>query len=530
MDRLACVDLPAFPLQLLLRGRPEWSEPPVPPVAVVDKDGPQGRILWVNETAYRTRILPGQRYAAALSLSGDLRAEVVGARTLAEGVEAVVALLREFTPSVEPDEDEPGTFWLDASGLARIFRSASRWAGAIEASLDEAGFRGGIAVGFSRFGTYAVARAERRVVLFRSPEEETATARRVPLDRLGLDPPLRDALDKLGVRTLGRFLDLPHDGVRGRFGEEAWRLHRMAAGRMWQPLEPLVPDEPLARSAELEAPDGDSQRLLFRIKRLLDPLLDLLDERGSGVRELRVGFVLDRREARGSRGAARWDETIRPAEPTADGAQLMDLIRLRLEAIDLDAGVVELELEVEEDLVPADQMRLWNENTKRDPKAAARALARLVAELGEGAVAHARLHEGHMPEAGYLWEPLAPGTAGGATRPRAAAGARRSEATAESGAASPPAPPPGVPLVRRILPKPRPLPPRSHHLRDDGWLIHGSDHGAVSRLVGPFVVSGGWWRQSVHREYHFAETQRGDILWVYFDRRRRRWFLHGQVE
>ena len=85
-------------------------------------------------------------------------------------------------------------------------------------------------------------------------------------------------------------------------------------------------------------------------------------------------------------------------------------------------------------------------------------------------------------------------------------------------------------MVRRILKRARPLPPRSHHLRDDGWLIHGSDHGAVARLVGPFVVSGGWWRTAVHREYHFAETQRGDILWVYFDRRRRRWFLHGQIE
>jgi protein ImuB len=34
----------------------------------------------------------------------------------------------------------------------------------------------------------------------------------------------------------------------------------------------------------------------------------------------------------------------------------------------------------------------------------------------------------------------------------------------------------------------------------------------------------------VHREYHFAETHRGDCLWVYYDRARRRWFQHGAVE
>jgi len=34
----------------------------------------------------------------------------------------------------------------------------------------------------------------------------------------------------------------------------------------------------------------------------------------------------------------------------------------------------------------------------------------------------------------------------------------------------------------------------------------------------------------VHREYYFAETRRGNLLWVYHDRLRRRWFLHGVVE
>jgi len=48
-------------------------------------------------------------------------------------------------------------------------------------------------------------------------------------------------------------------------------------------------------------------------------------------------------------------------------------------------------------------------------------------------------------------------------------------------------------------------------------------------MIGPYVVSGGWWARPVHREYHFAETLRGDLLWVYYDRQRRRWFLQGEV-
>ena len=66
MDRMACIDLPAFPLQLLLRRHPEWREHPA---AVVDADKPQGVILWVNEHARSMRIRPGMRYAAGLSLA-----------------------------------------------------------------------------------------------------------------------------------------------------------------------------------------------------------------------------------------------------------------------------------------------------------------------------------------------------------------------------------------------------------------------------------------------------------------------------
>ena len=50
------------------------------------------------------------------------------------------------------------------------------------------------------------------------------------------------------------------------------------------------------------------------------------------------------------------------------------------------------------------------------------------------------------------------------------------------------------------------------------------------RVHGPYSVAGGWWVREVHREYHYVRTRHGGWLWVYFDRRRRTWFLHGVVE
>ena len=69
----------------------------------------------------------------------------------------------------------------------------------------------------------------------------------------------------------------------------------------------------------------------------------------------------------------------------------------------------------------------------------------------------------------------------------------------------------------------------ARQLRDDGWLIRGPQYGAVTHTAGPYLVNGGWWLKEVQREYQFVLTRRGELLWVYQDKRRRRWFLHGQV-
>ena len=61
MERLACVDLPEFPLQLLLSRHPEWKRLPA---AVVAQDKPQGEILMVSPEARAAGVLPGMRYAA----------------------------------------------------------------------------------------------------------------------------------------------------------------------------------------------------------------------------------------------------------------------------------------------------------------------------------------------------------------------------------------------------------------------------------------------------------------------------------
>ena len=591
---MACVELPAFPLQLLLQRHPDWSGRPV---AVVDRDKPQGVILWVNEHARACRIRSGMRYGAGLSLARSLHAGEVPPAEIERGVAALADRLRRFSPDVEPSRDEPGIFWLNASGLSHLYASPRRWAEAVVDAVRACGFQGAIAVGFTRFGTYAIARtvtpetartagtaAARRasatpqfqaaaetarppgtaagvsvagttgtanasgsalpavgqvVAVLRDPAAERVLAGEAPLERLGLDPALRDSLQKLGIETVRAFLRLPPAGIRRRFGPDAERLHRLAAGDLWVPLQPLRVRDPLVARHDFDDPETDVSRLLFAVERLLNRVLARIAARSERLAALTLHLRLDRTGAKSGqvRGEAGDElsgsldvldrtgtqtEQIRPAAPTLDAAQLLGLVRLRLEALALGAGVTGLRVTARAVRTAAAQQGLFVERPPRDLAAANRALARVRAEFGDDVVVRARLAEAHLPEAQFVWEPLE-------SAPRPAPGSRSASARPASAPRSASGDVSCRPLVRRIYACPIPLPPRPRH-EPDGWLLRGGETGHVENLAGPHLISGGWWRSAVHREYYFARMRDGDLLWIYYDRPRRRWCWQGRVE
>jgi protein ImuB len=522
VDQTACIDLPSFPLQLLLRKHPDWREHPA---AVVEADTPQGTILWINEKARVAGIRTGMRYAAGLSLAAGLRAAVVTPKGIDDEVAQLAELLRRFTPFVEPGEDEPGVFWLDAKGLERLFGSLSEWASSLHAELVRAGFVASIAVGFDRFAVYAVAKDRRKgdnkgdtplfpdklpgyrlsekqgsvpfVHVFKNAAAERAAAREVRLDRLSLPPSARDTLLKLGVTTVGQFVDLPLDGVGVRFGPEVRRLHRLASGALTQPLVPDHPDVPAMRRLILDNPELDASRIIARIEEALGPMLDEIADKSRALAELQIAFRFER--------LGDHLESIQPATPTLVPKVLLELIRLRLQAVrQLPDGVMEIILVARETPAVEKQKELFAVKKRRDLEAGARALARVKAALGDDAVVRAEPRDAHLPEDRFAWVPLSALTE---AKPRPVDEPR---------------------LIRRLYTTPVPLPPRERH-EPDGWLLRGLAQGPVVKVSGPYAVSGWWWKQPTFRDYHFAETKNGENLWVFYDRGRSRWYLQGHV-
>lgn len=492
--RLACVDVPAWPLQLLVRRHPDWRDRPA---AVVAEDSPQALLLWVNAAARRAGVLPGMRYAAALSLAHELRAGTVTDAVLARAAEHLHHLLLDHSPRVEAARHEPGVFWLDARGFERLHGSVSAWAEQLQAALVAAGWVASVAVGFTRFGSYGLARTRPGVTVVTRWSDELAGLREVPLARLQLLPRLRDDLDRLGVRTVGALCDLPLVGVTARFGPEASELHRLARDAAFAPLQPMRPPEPEHDEVVFEEPEADAWRLLFATKKVLHPLLVRLADRLQAVTAIDLELVL------ADRGPTRLRQTLRPAAPTLDPVLLLELVRLRLERLELSAGVEHLRLRLQEAQASPQALDLFHRQRTRDADAAARALARVRAELGEQAVVRAELTQGRLPEAQVRWVPwgghAVSSLPGGSSDP------------ARAGASGEPTAPT---LVRRLLARPtQTSAPRPEFVQGETC-----------------EVSGGWWQGEVRRRYAFVAAQGRELRWVFRDERRGTWRLHGRVE
>ena len=142
-------------------------------------------------------------------------------------------------------------------------------------------------------------------------------------------------------------------------------------------------------------------------------------------------------------------ESIQPAAPTLVPKVLLELIRLRLQAVrKLPDGVMEIVLVARETPAVEKQHELFAVKKRRDLDAGARALARVKAALGDDAVVRAEPRDAHLPEARFAWAPLSELPE---AKPRLVDEPR---------------------LIRRLYTTPVPLPPRERH-EPDGWLLRG---------------------------------------------------------
>jgi protein ImuB len=320
----------------------------------------------------------------------------------------------------------------------------------------------------------------------------------VPLALLDLDPVGRDKLARLGVKRVGGLLQLPPASIRQRYGASIDALRKMASGEAELPVSPVPWHSEVYSDLDLSPPEEDVHRLLFQLKAELHRHMLQLAARHSDLAVLELQFDLEDGDG--------IEVSVRPASPTLDDQKVLELLRLKLETVVFSRGILRVRMRSEPIRAARAQLPLFGKTDARKLDDANHALARLRAEFGDDAVVRIRPGDAHLPEGRFVFEPL------DAIR------------AAEPSRADRP-----MRLVRRIRERPQPLPRFDEEILP-GWLIAGLDAGPVTETWGPYELSGGWWGRGAHRAYHYVKTRRGDLYWVFYDHRRKQWFLHGAVE
>lgn len=402
----------------------------------------------------------------------------------------------------------PGLWRADARGwerrggdvaLAHALRIAASGAGTFRVGIGVAD----VPVAADAAAEIAVGRAERVLVVPSGDTQRFLSG--LPVSALPLSDTLHETFRALGLRRAGDLTAHSRQELEARFGPEGIRAHRLACGeddRVFRFLRSeALPEATLA----LEPPAENLEPLLFVLRHLLARVCDDLAGIGRAAARIEIEMTLE--------GGERSVAPVSPARPTRREGLLHDLCRAALERVGEEGGrlpapVAELVIRVTRSAAPDARQGDLFVTEWRDPMAAAAALSRLRARLGEDGVVWPAPRADRRPETRNAWRPV-----------------KMQVVSVEDRDCDPA----GISGVLRLLPDPMPVrvktvDGRPVELRD---AVSTRD---IATAEGPERLSGDWWKDPYRREYFRVCTVDGELLWLYREIRRTgdpRWWLHG---
>jgi protein ImuB len=377
---IVCVLIPRFALTTALGDRRELLQGPV---ALAPEPGSAGaggaqKVGEVSLAAEAFGIHPGMRMGEALARCPRLTLIAPDPAGVADFWERLLVRLESIGAAVEPER--PGLVCFDGRGLlalhggiegvlgaarrvlrvpARFGVAPSRFASVAAATRARARrpeivAGGRLGAGPARVGSVSSADREglgpvarERSVSSADREGSGPAARErsraylapLPVALLRARPALADlpeALERLGVRTLGELADLPPAALADRFGRLGLLAHELARGGD-SALSPRPPSEFLREALEL--PEAASGIQLERgLGLLIDRLLARRERRGRTLRAVVISAVLVER-------GGTWREQVVFREALADPVRMRLALAPRLALMPAPAEALRLSVE-----------------------------------------------------------------------------------------------------------------------------------------------------------------------------------------
>ncbi len=437
-------------------------------------------------------------------------------------LEDLAAWCEQFSPTVGFDDSpEPDCVLLDVTGVANLFGGEQTLVTRIRQQLAAAGLKVCVALEDTIGAAWARAHFEEIVsgpLSVVSCQEDSSsssatdngqrTTDHYPIEALRLPEPHLAWLHELGIERLGQLAALPRAGLAERFGPVILHRWDQMTGRAAEPILAYRPPPSWEAEQSFEFSLSSRAAIETAIAGHLERLARALAERRWGVQRLSIELRCD--------SGAPVSLGLGVYRATASWNHLMDLVRLRLEGVQLPGPVSRVRIAASATApLECRQQEMFDSHPGRDDAHHLAVLVdRLSSRLGWDAVVRARLRAEAEPE--YAWQPqawlLARRSSPRSKQPREAHG------------------------VRAALPRPLRLarvPQRVQVVSvvPDGapQVVRQAKHEhRVVRSWGPERIETGWWRgRSARRDYYCIETSTGRWLWVFRELVSGKWFLHG---
>jgi protein ImuB len=429
MTAFACIFVPDFPVEALLRAEPELRSKAV---AVLEGKAPLQKTFAVNEKARRAGISPEMTKLQVEACPGL----VLRPRSSLQEAAAHAALLdcaQSFSPRVEDAGCD--TVLLDLAGLEPLFGPLPKIARDLARRASDLGLEANLAVAANPDTAVLAAHGFSGVIVI--PEgKEAEQLGNLPVEVLlaaGSNPQPLEILERWGIRNLRALAALPDIALSERLGQEGIRLQQLARGGISRSLVPVEPPFIFEEAIELEYSLMLLEPLAFLLGRLLDQLCARLSARALATQELHLVLTLEQMpeeflsatnhaetSAPAHPGLAQarqsFHRTLRLPVPLLDPKVFLKLLQLDLNAHPPGAPIVKIQLSAEPVHPRTTQGGLFLPPSP-EPEKLELTLARIAGIVGQDKVGSLKMLDTQRPE-GFLMQHFAPNVSGARPAPR----------------------------------------------------------------------------------------------------------------
>ena len=404
----ACLFIPDFPIEAIIRFEPELRGRPV---AVLAGRSPLEKVFALNEKARQIGVETGAT-KSQLEAWGDL---VLRARSELQEASAHAALLdcaQSFSPEVE--DTAPGTILLNLAGLDALFGPLPKVACGLARQASRMGLQTNVAVAANPDAAVLAAHGFSGVTLIPQGHEAERLGE-LPVDVL-LDSFSSDAdeaarwletFDRWGVRKLRALTALPEVPVAERLGQQGIRLLKLARGGASRSLRMFESAPVFEEDIELEFPVVLLEPLAFLLNRMLEQVCARLDARALAAQALRLKLELvQKSEDCDPEQTSVFTRTLRLPVPMLDTKVFLKLLQLDLQAHPPGAPILKIHLAAEPARPRSTQSGLFL-HIFPEPEKLELTLARIAGIVGQGRVGAAELLDTHR-EGAFQMQPFAP--------------------------------------------------------------------------------------------------------------------------